>query len=326
MDITDPSQSIPASSDESSLVTATFPGSGMYAIAACMLRLKDISVTDRDLALQMELPYLWASEDGQYKCGTALNSPEWMNLAVRPYGWQMVRREIPKADLWQYLVNHTPAAVPFADMQPRLQLRYYVIPKITKLRAQIIAMRMPGTPDMEERGAYSLTRSEILRRVPENEPIPVFTLEKAKPATFDLKPYLYHSLNVVNAYHQAVEELWHTKLRRDAFDEQAIPLFQPLLQNARIMARISGDWAMEACIDDLRYCMWQYVYGRYYYKKLADHLDDDLLNESLWHVIRHIEERLDELECPGQYPQQDESMVYEQSPSELNPYDFDDPY
>lgn len=79
----------------------TFNSSCSYAGIANMLAQYGVDVEDRDIALGMGLPYLFAKEDGTYLAGPMLQSARWFNLYLHKIGFTMkeeltAKEEVPE--------------------------------------------------------------------------------------------------------------------------------------------------------------------------------------------------------------------------------------
>lgn len=81
----------------------TFNSSCSYAGLANLLAFYDIDVSDREIALDMGLPYLFAKDQGKYLAGPMLQSEEWFNLFLRPHGFMLREREILRDQMTGYL-------------------------------------------------------------------------------------------------------------------------------------------------------------------------------------------------------------------------------
>lgn len=74
----------------------TFRGSCAFAGVANMLERFGVDVTDQDIALGMNLPYLFAKEDGAYLGGPMLQSAQWFDLYLRTVGFAMQEKILPR--------------------------------------------------------------------------------------------------------------------------------------------------------------------------------------------------------------------------------------
>ena len=74
----------------------TFRGSCAFAGVANMLERFGVDVTDRDIALGMKLPYLFAKEEGAYLGGPMLQSAQWFDLYLRTLGFAMQEKILPR--------------------------------------------------------------------------------------------------------------------------------------------------------------------------------------------------------------------------------------
>ena len=87
----------------------TFNSSCPYAGLANLLSFQGIDTEDRSIALKMDLPYLFAYEDGQYLSGPMLQGAKWFNLYLRPIGFTFHENQLGREEAGPYLLAHPPA-------------------------------------------------------------------------------------------------------------------------------------------------------------------------------------------------------------------------
>ena len=86
----------------------TFNSACSFAGIANMLEQYGVDVTDREIALGMKLPYLFAYDEGAYVSGPMLQKEEWFNLYLNSIGFKLdqiphiVRMIYEKEDLSMY--------------------------------------------------------------------------------------------------------------------------------------------------------------------------------------------------------------------------------
>lgn len=81
----------------------TFNSSCSYAGIANMLEQYGIDTSDRRIALEMRLPYLFAYRDGGYLSGPMLQSAEWFDIYLNPLGFQLIEKKILSNEVVAYL-------------------------------------------------------------------------------------------------------------------------------------------------------------------------------------------------------------------------------
>ena len=81
----------------------TFKSSCSYAGIANMLEQYGIDTSDREIALEMKLPYLFHYQDGVYLSGPMLQSAEWFDIYLNPLGFQLIEKKISAEKIADYL-------------------------------------------------------------------------------------------------------------------------------------------------------------------------------------------------------------------------------
>ena len=87
----------------------TFNASCSYAGLANLLDWYGVDVEDRAIALEMELPYLFAREGRRYLSGPMLQGAEWFNLYLHPIGFTFIERRLGREEVCSFLKTHPPA-------------------------------------------------------------------------------------------------------------------------------------------------------------------------------------------------------------------------
>ena len=81
----------------------TFNSSCAYAGVANLLELEGMEAEDRQIALDMGLPFLFSFQDGAYCSGPMLQTGEWFNLYLQPRGFCMTETKLPREDVPEFL-------------------------------------------------------------------------------------------------------------------------------------------------------------------------------------------------------------------------------
>lgn len=87
----------------------TFNSSCSYAGIANMLEQYGIDTTDREIALGMELPYLFVYDDGAYVSGPMLQKAEWFDIYLNSIGFQLIEKKISVDKVVDYLKDQKTA-------------------------------------------------------------------------------------------------------------------------------------------------------------------------------------------------------------------------
>ena len=81
----------------------TFNSSCSFAGVANMLLQLGVDVEDRQIALGMNLPYLFEWQEGRYVAGPMLQTSDWFNLYLHPLGYTMTETAVSKSKIPDYL-------------------------------------------------------------------------------------------------------------------------------------------------------------------------------------------------------------------------------
>ncbi|MCC8065050.1 MAG: hypothetical protein LIO70_08210, partial [Clostridiales bacterium] len=90
----------------------TFPSSCAFAGVANLLASAGVDTSDREIALGMGLPYLFAkSEQGGYLSGPMMQTGELFDLFLRPRGFHLAEQRATPSAVPDLLARHAPAMV-----------------------------------------------------------------------------------------------------------------------------------------------------------------------------------------------------------------------
>ena len=91
----------------------TFNSSCSYCCLANLLELHGVDVEDRDIALQMGLPYLFSynEEDGAYQAGAMLQGKYWFDRWLNSIGFEFAEEFVSKTDVCHFAVNGVPCMI-----------------------------------------------------------------------------------------------------------------------------------------------------------------------------------------------------------------------
>ena len=83
-----------------------FRASCAYVALAELMEAQGIFTDDRQIALAIKLPWLFAKEDGAYRSGPMLQGAAWFDLWLAPRGWRMEETALDGERLCPYLQAH----------------------------------------------------------------------------------------------------------------------------------------------------------------------------------------------------------------------------
>lgn len=155
-----------------------------------MLESYGINVEDRQIALDMKLPYLFSHENGAYCSGPMLQTAKWFNLYLKPRGLLMTETMLLKREVCPFLKEVRPAMLGLA-VSPRG--KHAVVYSGTEgNRYRFLNNKHKGSPDPE---VIYLTQEELLSRL--SDSVSVAVLQKSLPTPVDLRPYLQESADTL---------------------------------------------------------------------------------------------------------------------------------
>lgn len=211
----------------------TFNSSCSYGGLANMLEQYGVDVEDRDIALEMKLPYLFTCENGVYLAGPMLQSAEWFNLYLRPMGFDMVETQLPSNQAPIFLKGQRTAMLGLQVEQGEKHAVVYVGYENGKLMFLNNKWR-----DSEELEHLHLFQSELLERM--GSTVTIATIKPIPPQRVTYAHRLRHSAEVMRQNVAQIKGLCAKEERVGALRAQLNPLFRPLLLDGITMLELLG--------------------------------------------------------------------------------------
>lgn len=168
----------------------TFNSSCAYAGVANLLELEGMEAEDRQIALDMGLPFLFSFQDGAYCSGPMLQTGEWFNLYLQPRGFCMTETKLPREDVPEFLEGIPNAML--GILKPSGGKHAVVYTGKKGERWNFINNRKRESSEPEN---ISLSREELVRQL--DSVAAAARLRKASPTEVDLKPYFKNSVGVL---------------------------------------------------------------------------------------------------------------------------------
>lgn len=212
----------------------TFNSSCSYAGLANMLAHYGVDTDDRSIAIGMNLPYLFAYEDGTYMAGPMLQSAKWFHLFLNPIGLQMTETNIPVEKLPSFLQQQKTAMF---GLQVDAQNKHAVVYQ-GQQEDQLVFLNNKWEADPSSE-TILLTPQELSLRV--SSSVMVATLERTAPNESDFVPLLQNSISVL---HQNLSDIQMLCSQRKPVLELRMllnPLFRPLLLDGITMLDLLGE-------------------------------------------------------------------------------------
>ena len=170
----------------------TFNSSCSYAGLANLLSFYGVDTEDREIALQMGLPFLFDYMDGCYLSGPMLQSEKWFNLYLKPIGFTMTETEVDKEQICDYLRNLRYAMLGIYVSERN---KHAVI--FTGMKDDKFCMLNNKWEQVDEPEMLFLSEQELLQRV--DEIIMVGILNKTVCESVRNENLLGHSIEVLQA-------------------------------------------------------------------------------------------------------------------------------
>ena len=265
----------------------TFNSSCSYAGLANLLSHYGIDTEDRTIALKMDLPYLFAYEDGQYLSGPMLQGAKWFNIYLHPIGFTFTEHQLSREGAGPYLRAHSPA-----------MLGLHVTPK--SKHAVICTGSREGKYDFLNNKHQTspapetlhLTESELLSRL--DETVTIGVLKRTEPVTVNLRPYLEQSLNTIRSLQSELTAFCSREQSLTARQQAMETLFRPILLDGVTMLELLEE---ERLASSLRTVRTQFMNTVKEARILSSHLDMSLLTNAITEYSQLIAAEMETI-CP----------------------------
>ena len=216
----------------------TFNSSCSYAGIANMLALHSIEMEDRDIALSMRLPWLFAYEDGVYLSGPMLQSAKWFNLALHPLGFHLQETPSPKEQIFTLLHGLDCAMLGLKISENSKHAVVYT----GKQEAGKLLFINNKWQQSDEPDTLLLDEKDLLSRL--NDEVIVAQLHRCSPIQEDISPLFPQSCQVLQQWKEEASAFCmqtHTlSTRRNALN----PLFRALLLDGITMLDLISENAL----------------------------------------------------------------------------------
>lgn len=223
----------------------TFNSSCSYAGLANLLSFYGIDTEDRDIALQMRLPRLFAREDGCYLSGPMLQGAKWFNLYLHPIGFTFTERRMKREDVCSYLRFHHPAML---GLRVTAESKHAVIyTGGGEEEYRFLNNRHESSPEPTD---LRLTEKELLYRL--DETVTVGILERAEPVPIEFRPYFEGSLTTLHDLEEEITAFCSQEQPAAALREARDRLFRPILLDGVTMLELLGEEQIAAALRTVR--------------------------------------------------------------------------
>jgi hypothetical protein len=217
----------------------TFNSSCSYAGVANMLEYHGILVTDRQIALDMDLPFLFSDEGGVYAAGPMLQSAKWFELYLKPLGFYMTERVLLPEEVGPYLES-----IPCGMLGILVGSHRHAVVSMGKEwgKYRFLNNRHENS---KEPDYWLLDGEELLSRL--KGTVTVATLEKGRPQAVDKMPFFLESVEVLRRMKGEIHIFCDGLQEPQAIKEAMDKLFRAILLDGVTMLELLGE--KEICKD-----------------------------------------------------------------------------
>ena len=200
----------------------TFNSACAFAGVANMLSAFGVEVEDRDIALGMNLPYLFDRDDHAYLAGPMLQSAEWFNLYLNTIGYEMTEHFLKPEDVPGVLTGAKTAMLGIR-VSPR-DKHAVVYTGMTGNAFRFLNNKWQHTDDPEE---LVLSIEELLNKL--DETVVVATIHTCPARTADFAPLFRHACSVLAELEEKLTEFCTEERTPEEIMGAMNTLFRPVL-------------------------------------------------------------------------------------------------
>ena len=263
----------------------TFNSSCSYAGLANLLSFYGVDTEDRDIALRMHLPYLFACEDGCYLSGPMLQGSKWFDLYLNPLGFTLVERILDKDAVSTELWDNVPAML---GIRVSPKSKHAVI--YTGFRDRKYRFLNNKRQDSPEPETLSLTEEQLLARL--DESVVVGHLKRIAPASVSFRSCLENSVLVLQSLQAEINAFCGKEQSAASMREAMNALFRPILLDGVTMLELLDETTIVTTLKGVR-TQFLDVIKEGQAAILADRLDMPLLNGAITQyetlIMKHME-------------------------------------
>lgn len=223
----------------------TFNSSCSYAGLANLLFFHGVDTEDRDIALQMGLPWLFSCEDGQYLSGPMLQGAKWFNLCLHPIGFTFTERRMKRENVCSFLRDHHPAMLGLHVTAESKHAVIYTGGGGEEYR--FLNNKREGSPEPAD---LRLSEKELFSRL--DETVTIGILERAEPVPIELRSYFEGSLTTLHGLVEDITAFCSQEQRTSALREARGKLFRSILLDGVTMLELLGEERIAAALRTVR--------------------------------------------------------------------------
>jgi len=263
----------------------TFNSSCSYAGLANMLSILGIDTEDRNIALEMGLPYFFTYEDGAFLAGPSLQTAQWFNLYLNPRGFELIEQFIPRADIPNYLHSANTAML---GLHIKNTGKHAVV--FTGMKSEsfwFLNNKWAHDPSAE---SFTLSESALIEAV--DDPCIVATLRPIDPCIVSIRNLLEASCATLEQYNQELHRVCDETRPIGELRSLLNPLFRALLLDGITMLALLGEDQLVADLTTVQAALLRALRSDSSQLRLADHLDMDIIDASIHNYQSIIQSQL----------------------------------
>jgi hypothetical protein len=259
-----------------------FNSSCSYAALANLLERMGIETEDTKIALEMDLPWLFAKDGNTFVSGPMLQSAEWFNLWLKPRGLIMIETEVQKDALCGMLQSNGPLMLGIQTLYGKHAVVF------TKYDGAYQFVN-PTHENSGEKTELVLTEKELLNRT--DETMMLASIGRTKPEPVDLCPYFRRSVQIIRENVAEIERFAAAMHDPDAYLSALNRLFRPLLLDGISMLTLIGETALAERFTALQAALLSFLRGPRA-GRLKDVLSLEELYDAAEEYVRLIEVKI----------------------------------
>lgn len=226
----------------------TFPRSCAYAGLSNLLADFGVETDDRQIVLELNLPYQLRCSNGVFYAGTMLQSPKWFNRYLMPRGLEFAQEQIPSEQLPSFLQRLERQCMLGIQIENGHKHAVLYQPE----RADCFTLWNNAPADSGAPAYFSFTAEELAERV--DDPVTVGYLIPFSGSFTQRDPVLdcKHSLACLSKYWRAMCCVWGKPTASSALSEKLDPVFAAFFLDIPIMMELIGQQKLAGEIISLR--------------------------------------------------------------------------
>lgn len=256
----------------------TFNSSCSYAGLANLLSLHGVDTTDRRIALDMGLPYIFSKEENWYLAGPMLQGAKWFNLYLHPHGFNLTETEVRREELCACLQTLSNAMLGIYVSENN---KHAVI--FNGIKNGLYSFLNNKWEHSDEPDTLLLTEQELLSRL--DNAVVIGILNESAPQAAETQHLYQTSVSTLRAMQQDIHTFCAQEHTPQELRQAMNPLFRPLLVDAITMTDLLGEAAIHDWLKSLQ-SQFMNVIRSGHSTRPADSLDLAVMDEA---VCRYID-------------------------------------